>query len=43
MAAKETKPADYFDQIAAWMRDNGVQNPREIPDAVVEAIRSGAQ
>ena len=41
MAAKATAAkGDYFDALAAWMRENGVANPREVPDAVVEALKA---
>lgn len=33
---------DYFDEIAAAMRDAGIVNPRELPDAVVDALRAKA-
>jgi hypothetical protein len=36
------KGKDYFDLLAQWMRDNGVTNPREVPDSVVEALLAKA-
>jgi hypothetical protein len=30
---------DFYDALAAWMREHGVTNPREVPDVVVEALR----
>lgn len=30
---------DYFDDIADAMREAGITNPRELPDATVEAIQ----
>lgn len=42
MAAKKSETvADFFDKLAAWMRENGCENPREVPDAVVEALKAG--
>lgn len=37
--SEETK-GDYFDAIAAAMRDAGIENPRELPDVTVEAIKA---
>lgn len=34
------KGQDYFDELAAAMRERGVTNPRELPDAVVEEIQT---
>lgn len=44
MEEKKEKPvvvkkADFYDRLAKWMRENGVTNPREVPDSVVEALR----
>ena len=39
MAAKKK---DFFDLLADWMRLNGVTNPREVPDHVVESLRAEA-
>ena len=32
---------DFFQRLADWMRENGVTNPREVPDSVVEALKGG--
>lgn len=39
--ADVVEAGDFFDRLAGWMRDNGVKNPREVPDAVVESLGGG--
>lgn len=36
----KAKKADYWDDLAAAMRDRDIVNPREIDDQIVEAIRT---
>lgn len=40
-ATKKAKSQDFYDRLASWMRENDCGNPREVPDGVVEALRSG--
>lgn len=39
-AAVAITTGDYFDAIASAMREAGIENPRELPDVAVDAVKA---